>query len=345
MVMSEIKLSERGKRILPLIIDYYIKTGQPIGSSALVENYSLPWSSATVRSAMSELMDKGYLVQPHVSAGRIPAEKGIKFYVDSLPYPNELSEGKRGVIRRRYKKIGGTIDEVMYETSSMLSDISHCAGLATVPSTRFMKIKSAKLVKLGDKKVLVIIVFERGLTEKTVVRLNRQIPKELFYRMRDYLNKLAVGFTLDEVRSLLVDKVRDQDRTYREFIESVIRFSSKVFERNSNSEVYLKGQTSFFDNSHFNNFDDLKELFRAFDEKQFLVDILDKVMKGDGTKVFVGSQNGVMEGYSLVAAPYGRDKRLGTLGVLGPMRMDYSQIIPLVEYTARIVTKIVSEVE
>jgi len=341
--MGEIKLSERGKKLLHLIIDYYIKKGQPIGSTTLVENYRLPWSSATVRSAMAELTDKGCLIQPHVSAGRIPTEKGIMFYIDSLPYPNELSEGKRGFIRRRYSKIDGTIDEVMHETSRMLSDISHCAGLATIPSTRFMKIKSAKLVKLGDKKVLVIIVFEGGMTEKTLVRLNRRIPKDVFYRMRDYLNKLAVGFTLDEVRSILVEKLMDEERVYREFIESVIRFSAKVFERNYKSDVYIKGQTTFFDNPHFNNFDELKELFRAFDEKRFLVDILDKAMKADGTKVFVGSQNGVMEGYSLVAAPYGRDKKLGTLGVFGPMRMDYSQIIPLVDYTARIVTKIVSE--
>jgi heat-inducible transcriptional repressor len=343
--MSEKKLSERGKQLLHMVIDYYIKTGQPIGSSALVENYGLPWSSATVRSAMAELMDNGCLIQPHVSAGRIPAEKGIKLYVDSLLYPNELSELKRGVIRRRYKKLDGTIDEVMYETSRILSQISHCAGLATIPSTRFMKIKSAKLVKLGDKKVLVIIVFEGGMTEKTLIRLNMRIPKEVFYRMRDYLNKLAVGFTLDEVKSLLLDNVRDQERIYREFMESVIRFSTKVFERKPKSDVYIKGQTSFFDNSHFNNLEGLKELFRAFDEKKYLVDILDKVMKGDGTRVFVGSQNGVMEGYSLVAAPYGRDQRVGTLGVLGPMRMDYSQIIPLVNYTARIVTKIVSEGE
>ncbi len=341
--MGEIKLSERGNQLLHLIIGYYIKTGQPIGSTTLVKNYRLPWSSATVRSAMVELTDKGYLIQPHISAGRIPSEKGIKFYVDSLPYPNELSEGKRGFIRRRYSKVDGTIDEVMYETSSMLSDISHCAGLATIPSTRFMKIKSAKLVKLGDKEVLVIIVFESGMTEKTLVKLNRRIPKDLFYRMRDYLNKLAVGFTLDEVRSILLEKLIDQERVYREFIESVIRFSAKVFERNYKSDVYIKGQTTFLDNPHFSNFDGIKELFRAFDEKRFLVDILDKAMKGEGTKVFVGSQNGVMEGYSLVAAPYGRDNRIGTLGVFGPMRMDYAQIIPLVDYTAKIVTKIVSE--
>ncbi|HXG31482.1 MAG TPA: heat-inducible transcriptional repressor HrcA [Thermodesulfobacteriota bacterium] len=339
------KLSERGKRLLHLIIDYYIKTGQPVGSFKLVDRYNLPWSSATVRSTMAELMDKGYLVQPHVSAGRIPTEKGIRFYVDSLLYPQRLSEGMRVVIRRLYKKIDGTIEEVMYETTRVLSDISHCAGVATLPSTRFMKMKSAELVKLGHRKVLVIIVFEGGMTEKTLVRVNREIPNDVFYRISDYLNKIAVGLTLDELKTLIVDRLKDQNKIYREFIESVIRFSSKVFEQKPKSDVFIKGQTSFFDNLQFSNPFGLKELFKAFEEKNLLADILDKVMKGDGTKVLVGSENGVMEGYSLIAAPYGSDKRRGTLGVLGPMRMDYSQIIPLVGYTARIVSKIVSEGE
>jgi heat-inducible transcriptional repressor len=334
------QISERAKRILNLIIDYYIKTAEPVGSSMLVKNYNLELSPATVRNTMAELMEKGYLVQPHVSAGRIPTEKGIMFYINSLPHPQRLSEEKREIIRRRYKQIGGTIDEVIHETSKVLSDISRCAGLATLPSRRFMKIESAELVKLGDKKVLVIIVFEGGMTEKTLIKTDKKIPNDMLKRVSDYLNKLAVGLKLDEMRTLL-KKLKDESRLYRDFIESVIKLSGK-FEHEL-FDVYIKGQTSIFENSSFNNPQELKEMLRAFEEKSFLVDILDKVMKEDGTRVFVGSQNGVMDGYSLVAASYGKDKRLGTLGVLGPIYMDYSQIIPLVGYTARIVSKIVSE--
>ena len=341
--MKVMNLSDRAGKLLHLIIDHYIKTGQPAGSFKLVQCYSLPWSSATVRNTMAELMNKGYIAQPHVSAGRIPTEKGVRFYVDSLLNPQELSEGKRVVIRRRYKKIDGTIDQVMQETTRMLSDISCCAGLATLPNTRFMKIKSAELIKLADKKVLVVIVFEGGITEKTQIRVKKEIPKDALYRISDYLNKLSIGLTLDELKSLVLDELKDQKQLYRDFIESVIRFSTKVSEQKLKSDFYIRGQTSFFENAHFVNPGALKELFKAIEEKDFLLDILEKVMKGQGTKVFVGLENGVIEGYSLVAAPYGDKKRLGTLGVLGPIRMDYSQIIPLVDYTARLVSKIVGE--
>ncbi|MGQ0794113.1 MAG: heat-inducible transcriptional repressor HrcA [Deltaproteobacteria bacterium] len=338
-----VQLSDRAKKILNLIIEQYIKTSEPVGSSPLVKNYHLDMSSATVRSTMSELMNKGYLAQPHVSAGRVPTEKGIRLYVESLPHPHELSEEKRVVIKMRYRKLSGTIDEVLHETTKMLSDISHCAGLVTLPRARFMKIESAKLVKLGSKRILVIIVFQGGLTEKTLVNVDKTIPDDMLERISDYLNNLAVGLSLDEMRDSVVTRLKDERRIYRDFVERVINFGDKI-EGKSASDVYIKGQAAMFENSFANNPQAFRELFKTFEERDFLVEILDKVMKEDGTKVFVGSTMGIA-GYSLVAASYGKDRRLGTLGVFGPMYMDYSEIIPLVDYTAGIVTKIVSEGE
>src|SRR3990170_720315 len=200
-----------------------------------------------------------------------------------------LSEKKRGVIRRRYERIEGTLDEVMHETSKMLSDISRCAGLVMLPRARLMNIKSTELIKLGDKKVLFIIVFEGGLTEKTLIRINR-----------------------------------------------------KIYEQKIHTDIYIKGQTSILENLKWTPPERLRKLLKAFEEKSVLVDILDKAMKGEGTRVFVGSEIGIMEGYSLVAAPYGGGRKLGTLGVLGPIRMDYSKIIPLVDYTARVLSEIIA---
>ncbi len=343
--MNTVELSERGKQILRLVIDYYIKTEEPVGSYVLVESYDLPWSPATVRGTMAELMDQGYLTQPHLSAGRVPSEKGIRFYIDFLLYPRQLSQGKRVFIRKRYEQTEGTLDEVIQETSRMLSDISHCTGLATLQSARFMKIKFAELVKLGDKKVLIIIVFEGGMTEKTLIRIDREISKDMLQRMSHYLSELAIGLTLDEVKALVVSDLKFEKRLYDELIQSVIRFSRRIFEQSVQSNIYIKGQTSVFENSERTSPGRIRELFRAFEEKNVLVDILDKAMKEGGTGVFVGSENGVMEGYSLVASPYGKGRKLGTLGVLGPISMDYSRIIPLVDYTARVVSKIVSEGE
>ena len=340
--MTTLEVSEREQRILYLVIDNYIKTGEPVGSSCLVSKYKLPWSPATIRSVMFDLMDKQYLVQPHISAGRVPTEKGIRIYINSLLNQKELPRSKRTVIKRRYRQLNGTFNEVIYETSIMLSDISNCTGLATLPSTRSMKIKSTKLIKIAEKKVLVIIVFENGMIDQRMIRLSRKIPEGMLRKLSDRVNKLTMTLTLDEVGSIVIDKLKHERKIYREFLERVMKFWTGKSDKGVKSGVYIKGHPSIFDNYSLNNPDGLKDLFRALEEKSFLVEILGKAMNEGSTIVFLGEENGVPAGYSVVAAPYGMNKNLGTLGVLGPLHMDYAQIVPLVDYTAKIVTKIVS---
>ncbi|HEX9665484.1 MAG TPA: heat-inducible transcriptional repressor HrcA [Thermodesulfobacteriota bacterium] len=339
--MTNSEVSTREKRILYLVIDNYIKTGEPVGSSCLVSKYRLPWSPATVRSVMFELMDKNYLVQPHISAGRVPTEKGIRIYINSLLDQKKLPKSKRTVIKRRYKQLDGTLNEVIYETSIMLSDISNCTGLATLPSTRSMKIKSTKLIRIADRKVLVIIVFDNGMIDQRMIRLSGKIPDGMLRKLSDYVNKLTMALTLDEVESIVIDKLKHERRIYREFLERVVKFSTGKFDERLKSAVYIKGHPSIFDNYSLNNPEGLKDLFRALEEKSFLVEILGKAMNEDSTIVFLGAENGVPAGYSVIAAPYGTNKNLGTLGVLGPLHMDYGQIVPLVDYTAKIVSNIV----
>jgi len=341
--MYKLGLSDREKSILNIVIENYIRQGKPIGSASLVENYNLPWSSATVRSVMFSLMEKGYLVQPHVSAGRIPTERGMRFYIDSLLNPTQLSKSKISFIKARFNNINGTFDEVIYETSIMLSDFSRCAGLATLPRTRVMKIKSTELIKIEEKKVLVIIVFEGGMIEQRVIKLDRNIPKDTLQNLSDYLNKLTFALTLEQVESILFKKLKNEKQIYRDFIESLVNLKVRSSEERLKSSVFINGQKSFFEYFGSLNPDSLKELFKAFEEKSFLLEILEKTMREDSTRVYIGLENGVPRGYSVIAAPYGTSQTLGTLGVLGPINMDYAKIIPLVNYTASLVSEIASE--
>ncbi len=217
--MTNLEVSEREKRILYSVIDNYIKTGEPVGSSYLVSKYQLPWSPATVRSVMFDLMDKQYLVQPHISAGRVPTEKGLRIYINSLLNQKELPKSKRTVIKRRYRQLDGTFNQVISETSIMLSDISNCTGLATLPSIRSMKIKSTKLIKIAERKVLVIIVFENGMIDQRMIRLSRKIPDGMLRKLSDYVNKLTMALTLDEVDSIVIDKLKHERKIYRDFLE------------------------------------------------------------------------------------------------------------------------------
>jgi heat-inducible transcriptional repressor len=340
--MTNSEVSAREKTILYSVIDNFIKTGEPVGSSYLVSKYQLPWSPATVRSVMFDLMDKQYLVQPHISAGRVPTEKGIRMYIDSLLNQKELPRSKRTIIKRRYRQLDGTFNEVIYETSKMLSDISNCAGLATLPSTRSIKIKSTKLIKIAERKVLVIIVFENGMIDQRMIRLSRKVPDGMLRQLSDYVNKLTTALTLDEVETIVIYKLKHERKIHREFLERVMKFWGGTSDKGLKSSVYIKGHPSIFDNYSLNNPKALKDLLRAIEEKSFLVEILGKAMKEDSAIVFLGAENGVPAGYSVIAAPYGTNKNLGSLGVLGPLYMDYAQIVPLVDYTAKLVSKIVS---
>ncbi|MBI4228532.1 MAG: hypothetical protein HY693_02295, partial [Deltaproteobacteria bacterium] len=175
-----------------------------------------------------------------------------------------------------------------------------------------------------------------------MIRLSRKIPDVVLRKLSDYVNKLTMALTLDEVESIVIDKLKHERQIYREFLERVVKFCTNKFDERLKSGVYIKGHPSIFDHYSLNNPEGLKDLFKALEEESFLVEILGKAMNEDSTIVFLGPENGVPAGYSVIAAPYGTNKSLGTLGVLGPLRMDYSQIIPLVDYTAKIVSKIVS---
>jgi len=340
--MTISRLTDRGKKILRLIINNYISTGNPVGSFALVKNFGLPCSSATVRKTMARLTDDGYITQPHTSAGRVPTEKGIQFYVGTLLYNSKLSKEKRVDINRRYNEMEGTLDEIMEETSRVLSDISNCAGLATAPITKYTKIKSAELVKLGESKVLVIFVLEGGITEKTLIRMEREIHPDVLESMSRYLSDISIGFTIEEVKTKVVEQLKNERQLYGELLKSLLDIN-KAFEKKGQADIFIKGQTSIFENAQFSDPTQLRELIKTLEEKEILVDILDDAIQEDGTSVFVGTSNGIIQGYSLVVAPYGKERRLGTLGVLGPLRMDYSQIIPLVDYTAGVVSRYIDE--
>jgi len=332
-------LTERAKKILQLVINNYIVTGSPIGSHALIKNYGLPWSAATVRATMAQLSNMGLMDKPHVSAGRIPTETGIRFYVDYLLSKVELSKNRRVNISRRYENMNATLDEVIAQTSSILSEVTHCAGLATLSRSNYMIVKSAELVKLARNRILVIFVLEGGVTERTVIRINKDIDAKMLDRMSGYLNDVAVGFTLGEMKTKVYEQLKNERKVYRELIESVFGFKNVIDRKEIRSEIYIKGQGSILQNASLEHPSQIKVLFKTFEEKDVLLRILETAMKEGGTRVYIGNANGVIEGYSVIVTPYGRDKRLGSIGVFGPMRMNYSQIIPVVEYTAGIVSK------
>jgi len=262
-------LSQKDRKILSAVIDYYINTGSPVGSKTLAKIYNLQWSPATIRNSMSSFMENGYLCQQHISAGRIPTEKAFRLYVDSLIYIEELSKEKIGFIKKRYRDVEGTIDDILFETSSVLSDISEFAGLATLPDSKYIEINTAKLIKIDKKKILLIIIFKGGLTEKTLINLKKEIPEDVLKRLSFYLNSISEHLTLDDLKTTVLSELKyKKDEIYNEIVKSILKLTNHPNSESNYSDLFIKGHKSFIDKINLNNTDDIKELIKAFEEKK-----------------------------------------------------------------------------
>lgn len=341
--MEKSVLSKRERQILSYVVDHYLKTGDSIGSEEIINNYEVGCSSATVRNQLHKLMNRGLLTQKHISSGRLPTELGISYYVNSVLDLPGISEAIINQVLDEYDKIEGTIDQIIDRISGFLSDYTRTACLATLPDTRTMRIQSARIVGLGLRRYIVILVFEGGLTEKTYIKLDRDISNTQIEMIGDYLNKLMCGLTLENVRELFMHKVRYSKKEYSIFMENILRLSSEIFEKEAKVNYLISGKLTFAENNNLNNPEISRNLLHVFEEKNYLLNLLKNVDSGVGTKVFVGSHSGMPNGCSLVASNYGDGSRQGSLGIFGPIRMDYSLVIPLVNYTAKYLSRVLNQ--
>lgn len=340
--------SERHRSILTAVVRDYIRTATPVGSKGLTLNYCLNVSPATVRSIMAELEDGGYLTQPHRSAGRIPTEKGFRFYIDTLPEFDDISMNEKSFLKRN---LSGpvTLDDVFTKTARALASMTLCAGIMFVPSRYNYTIRRINLLKTGQKDVMVIIVPSAGPVTTRLVRMGVEISAYDLERITGYLNTIANGITLNVLREKIVEEMRKEKNLYDSLVSKALSIGAMAVSANESAasdagELCVEGKLNVLDQPEFSaDLDRMKALFKAFEEKGLLLKILDKSLEEAGMHIYLGSESSIkeFEGLGLVTAPYGRDGEiLGTLGVIGPLRMNYSRIIPLVNYTAGLLNKV-----
>ncbi len=332
-------ISQRNKAFLGFVVDHFIETGSPIGSSTLISKYNIKWSPATVRQELNSLMEAGFLAQSHVSSGRFPTEKGISFYVENILNVENSPDFGLQFLENKYEGIDGTLDHVISATSSILSDFTKLAGLAMLPQRNALRVQSTKLIKMGDRKCLIFLVFEGGLTEKTYISLAKPIKDSQVERIGGYLNRLILGLTIEQVREVVLEKIKRTTTEYNEVLEKVLRISSELFERERKVGVFVEGKISVIESLNFGDSSLYKTIIEILEDQELLSSFLKSVVEAGHSKVFIGSEKGMPSGFSLVAAPYYKGSSYGSLGVFGPTRMNYSKIIPLVNYTAKMVTK------
>jgi heat-inducible transcriptional repressor len=338
-------LTERDKNILRIVVKDYINTGEPVGSRTVAKQSDLNLSPATIRNVMADLEDMGLLHHPHTSAGRVPTEQGLRLYVDTLLDRQALSSPEQEEIKNTYAACRADMSQLMRGTCRILSAFSHYTGIVMAPPLQETIFKRIEFIRIKRNQILVIFVTAAGLVQNRVVEMEEELSHNELDKITMYLNDMMAGLTLREVRERIVEVMRREKMTYDELLQKTLQLGGEAIDAQEERDLYIEGQTNILDEPAFANVGRMKDLFKAFEEKSVLVKLLDRSMKAQGVQTIFGSECGVagIEGCSLITSTYGYPGHfLGILGVIGPQRMNYSRIIPVVDYTAKLLTDILN---
>ncbi len=346
---SESNLEERQSNILVAVVCNYISTAEPVGSRTVARKYDFGLSPATIRNIMADLEESGFLAQPHTSAGRIPTDKGFRFYVDHLDQSLQSLEDFESFNIEDILHNETELGNLMKKTTDLLSRLSHQAGLVVAPNLKSTICRHIDFIKLNNSQTLVIFISESGHVHKRVIRLDEDIPQDTFDQMSRLITNELLGLSLAKIRSKLMGMLSAEKTRFDALYARAVKLSQQFFdEGDDDSELYLGGTFNMMSHPEFADVEKMKNLFQAFEEKRILLHVIDKCLGEDneGTKVIIGEENSVedMKDLSFVLSSYKYGGRsLGVVGILGPKRMDYTQIIPIVEYTAQAVSRLLTD--
>lgn len=330
-------LKERNRRILEAIIEIYIVTAQPVGSKVLAARNEISLSAASVRNAMAELEMQGYLRSPHTSAGRVPTEAAYRQYVEGLLGGAQLDVTGQERLANHYHPEHLPVEEKLRAAGRMLSNLSHCAGIVMVPRLETTIFRQIDFVSLQPNQVLAIFVTQSGLLQQKLVELDAPLQRSELEQMSNYLNATLKGLDMQQVKSRIAAEMVAERALYDRLQARALQLSKKVLHAEGFEQVIIEGTVQMFDQPEFADADRMKRLLNAFEQKNRLIEMLEKSQHSSGVQVVIGDDGDFAECCLISASYAGRGGPSGTLGVIGPSRIDYSRVIPMVEYTARMV--------
>jgi heat-inducible transcriptional repressor len=334
-------LGERAQQLLRTLIECYIRDGQPVGSRALSRESRLQLSAATIRNVMADLEELGFVASPHTSAGRVPTDKGYRFFVDTLLQLRPLDEVATAEIRRQFEASRESSTELIATVSQLLSSATQLAGVVTLPRTRQASVTQMEFVGLSENRVLVVLVFNDREVQNRIIQLERRYSADELKRASNYLNEQFRGRSVREVRQELLRQLSEARAHMNQIMLDAIAVAQQVFESGSEDrlEYVIKGETNLMGVAELTNVEKLRRLFEAFNEKRDFLHLLDHSLKAEGVQIFIGHESGyrILDDCSVVTAPYAQgDAVVGVLGVIGPTRMAYERVIPIVDMTAKL---------
>jgi len=334
-------LTERAQLLLKALIENYIRDGQPVGSRTLSRDSRLSLSSATIRNVMADLEALGFVASPHTSAGRVPTQKGYRFFIDTLLKLKPLEHGEIEEIERRLVSDAAAGRSLVQTVSQMLSSVTHMAGLVTLPNPNYVALSQIEFIGLSENRALAIMVMNNREVQNRVVQLDRYYSPDELRRAANYLNEAFAGRSLPDVRAMLVAQLQDAHQHMNRLMLDAIQVAQKVFDgpEGAGVEYVIAGETNLMDFAELSNVDRLRRLFDAFTEKHDILRLLDSCLRAEGVQIFIGQESGyqILNDISVVTAPYLVDNQvIGVLGIIGPTRMAYERVIPIVDVTAKL---------
>jgi heat-inducible transcriptional repressor len=333
------KLSERAQHLFKVLVELYINGGQPVGSRTLARGAGLELSPATIRNVMADLEDMGLVRAPHTSAGRVPTPLGFRLFIDTLLRVKDIPSAEA---RRVCEDLGSEMDihRLLEKTSQILSEVTSFAGLVMLPLIRQQSFRHVEFLPLSDDRVLAIIVVNQEEVQNRIIKTERRYSPAELQEAANYLNQAFGGRELRAVREKLLNEMAMTKEEMTRLMQTVIEMGQKAFEVNDKPADYLlAGETKLMGVHELANVEKLRRLFDAFTQKRDVLHLLDQAMEAHGVQIFIGEESGYqfLDGCSLVTSPYEADGRvLGVLGVIGPTRMAYERVIPIVDLTARV---------
>ncbi len=330
-------LTDRQNDVLRIIVGTYVKTVTPVGSRTIARSYQDALSPATIRNEMHDLEEKGFIKQPHTSAGRIPTDQGYRYYVDHLILETALPPHVAALVAREYRERMDNIETLFERTSKILSSLSEQAGLVVFPNFEGLTLRRIELTPLSNQRLLVVWVTSNGFVQNKMISLKESIPQIEFERINRVLNEELSGALMFEVRNRLIRKLKIENSLHHLY-QHAHAILQECMPTSQSKRLALEGSSHILDQPEFQDWEKSRRLFKTLEEREFLTDLVQSTLHHDGVSVQIGLEHHCEDIWdcSFVTAQYRvNEKIVGALGVLGPRRMPYERVISLVDYISR----------
>ena len=342
------ELNERSREIFRRIVESYVETGEPVGSRTLSRLPDLPLSAATIRNVMADLEECGLLYAPHTSAGRLPTQAGMRMFVNGLLEVGRISEEERTHIDLQCRASGRSVEQALSEALSTLSGLSRCAGLVVAPRIQ-RSLKHVEFVWLGPRRALVVLVTEDGMVENRILDLPDGVDRSTLIEAGNYLSARLAGRSLDGVRDEIIADLDLQRSTLNALTRRVVEAGLATWTGgDSDKALIVRGQSHLLDDvTAVEDLERIRALFTALETSEQFLRLVELTRDADGVQIFIGAENELfgVTGCAMIVAPYrdSRERIVGAIGVIGPQRINYARIIPMVDYTAKVVGRIIGQ--